>query len=818
MAGCGDDSVEPSVATTITLSASSLNMSLPGETFQLTASVKDQKGETMTGAEVIWSSSDDAVASVYEGLVTAVSNGSAVITARSASASASADVTVNILPPAAPSEVRATPLSETTIEVTWADNSSNETAFVIKRVRVTASSSGLAATASEPFPVPATEVGRVGADETSFLDTGLTTGTLYRYEVVACLGEVCSGVDEEVTGSGFATTNPGPGVVTHTAPLTIAGPSGVDVTAHIGMWMYGQQIWGTHVVFVDAADWANISDWLGNPWLNELMQFRLLEPINVVWADFDAQDTSEAYQNVLEFLVGGEGDWAPKGCQLTAEFNRPNEILHSEGYETTFSVNQESVEQLSALGPDGEPFPTTFVDAAYPDENSHGRVFGPIRGGDDPPVFYTLGSFSRESERISVNSGHDFLSFDRARDRLDGATGEYDTVIDPACDNPDWEDRGVVVLPNILNENGADPTLGYSTADHSGTQIFVRSGIKPLFYLAENGVTVMCPEASVGESGMVKGVEYTKRSRADMDALVAASDFAPLATTCTSGVTNLEELFQDASLFNEDIGSWDVSSVTTLRSLFYGASSFNQDISAWDVSNVTNLDYTFLRASAFNQPIGSWNVSNVQVMVGTFFEASAFNQPIGSWDVSNVITMTSLFWSASSFDQPIGSWNVGNVRSMHQIFTYASSFDQDISGWDVGNVTSMLRAFNGASSFDQPIGSWNVGKVTNMSRMFRSAHSFNQDISSWDVSAVEDMGSMFLGAASFNSDLSGWCVTLIPTRPDSFDDGAAAWVLPRPVWGTCPGTSAGGQLAYASTESGLLVTDLEQELPPPVFR
>ena len=27
----------------------------------------------------------------------------------------------------------------------------------------------------------------------------------------------------------------------------------------------------------------------------------------------------------------------------------------------------------------------------------------------------------------------------------------------------------------------------------------------------------------------------------------------------------------------------------------------------------------------------------------------------------------------------------------------------------------------------------------------------------------------------------------IPTKPINFDNGAAAWVLPRPVWGTCPG-------------------------------
>ena len=98
------------------------------------------------------------------------------------------------------------------------------------------------------------------------------------------------------------------------------------------------------------------------------------------------------------------------------------------------------------------------------------------------------------------------------------------------------------------------------------------------FYLAANGVTVMCPDGDVGQKGEVNGIVYTKRSKAQIDALVAAKDYASLTTTCTSGVTNMYDMFREAAAFDQDIGSWDVSSVTNMSVMFLGATAFNQDI------------------------------------------------------------------------------------------------------------------------------------------------------------------------------------------------------------------------------------------------
>ena len=228
-----------------------------------------------------------------------------------------------------------------------------------------------------------------------------------------------------------------------------------------------------------------------------------------------------------------------------------------------------------------------------------------------------------------------------------------------------------------------------------------------LFYLAPNGVTVMCPDADVGDTGAVNGLTYTKRTREQIDE-------ANAATTCTSGITNMMDMFYGASAFNEDIVGWDTSSVIHMTSMLRGASAFDQDIGNWDTSNVTDMAWMFAGASAF---------------------------------------------------------------------------DQDIGGWDTSNVTSMGAMFAGAELFDQDIGGWDTSDVTFMGAMFAGALSFDQDIGGWDTSNVTVMGPMFEGAESFSQDLSGWCVTNIPAQPEGFDEGATAWTLPRPVWGTCPAES-----------------------------
>lgn len=273
------------------------------------------------------------------------------------------------------------------------------------------------------------------------------------------------------------------------------------------------------------------------------------------------------------------------------------------------------------------------------------------------------------------------------------------------------------------------------------------------FFLHENGVTVMCPDAALGDSGEVNGVTYTKRSRDQINT-------SNVSTTCTSGIVDMSYLFMNQIDFNEDNSHWDVSSVTNMTGIFQSSRSFTQDISNWDVSSVTDMTAMFQNARSFNQNIDSWDVSSVTDVIFMFNGASSFNQNLNSWDVSSVTIMRSMFQDASSFNQDLGSWDVSSVTDMAGMFVSAIAFNQDIGGWNVSSVTDMTAMFASASSFNRDIGSWIVSSVTDMAGMFVNASSFNRDIGSWDVNSVSDMNDMLsnsgLSTQNYDNTLVGW--------------------------------------------------------------
>jgi len=258
---------------------------------------------------------------------------------------------------------------------------------------------------------------------------------------------------------------------------------------------------------------------------------------------------------------------------------------------------------------------------------------------------------------------------------------------------------------------------------------------KPLsgFYLNANGVTVECPGVPVGATSTLGGPTYTKRDRAG---LLAASA-ADLVTSCTTGVTDMSNLFDTSNggntnggTFNGNIGSWDTAAVTDMSYMFQSATAFNQDVSNWNTGEVTNMRYMFNGATRFNngetgntgaKPLNWANTAKLGKTWRMFMGATAFNQDVSNWNMGELYDMVDMFRSATAFNtrdprttgaKPLNWATTVKLKKTQNMFNGASAFNQDVSGWNVAAVnncndfclnagfssSSYLPAFSGCGS------------------------------------------------------------------------------------------------------------------------
>jgi hypothetical protein len=116
-----------------------------------------------------------------------------------------------VAPPAAPGNLTATAVSTSQVNLTWADNSSNETSFAVEW-------------STDPTFTQNVSTTSAGANATSLSVTGLAAGTTYHFRVRALNGAVASGYSNVA-----AATTPQPPAPAAPSGLTAAAVSGSQV-------------------------------------------------------------------------------------------------------------------------------------------------------------------------------------------------------------------------------------------------------------------------------------------------------------------------------------------------------------------------------------------------------------------------------------------------------------------------------------------------------------------------------------------------------------------------------------------------------------
>ena len=311
---------------------------------------------------------------------------------------------------------------------------------------------------------------------------------------------------------------------------------------------------------------------------------------------------------------------------------------------------------------------------------------------------------------------------------------------------------------------------------------------------------------------------------------------------------SLQRLFYNSGDFNETyLEDWDTSQVTNMKDMFRNATSFDGDVSGWDVSSVTDMYSMFRNAGAFDRDIGNWDISSLQrasrMLENSGMGYENFDKLLAGWstdssevegdgidDIPRNITLGAsglAYTDQVSFDRLVNdyNWNIqgathdpsvildsvleeiledsastggsGNangvavtddqlalvassvilgdeMETLYQAAIQAETGFSDLPTLD--EVQTVIDAVNDGvrggfdSEFDEDyVVDWDVGAVTDFSSMFDGATSFDQNIGVWDVGSALDMSSMFQDAVNFDQDISSWSVGSVTDFSSMFD-------------------------------------------------
>lgn len=416
-----------------------------------------------------------------------------------------------------------------------------------------------------------------------------------------------------------------------------------------------------------------------------------------------------------------------------------------------------------------------------------------------------------------------------------------------------------------------------SVTDMAGMFSSAVSFNQPLDRWDVSGVTDMAAMFASATSFNQSLADWDVSNVTDMTAMfIGATSFnQPLGRWDVSSVINMVSMFRRATSFNQPLDRWDVSSVTNMAGMFKGATSFNQVLNNWDVSSVTTMGNVFIggmfeNSTSFNQSLASWDVSSVTDMVNMFnnsgLSSEKYDQVLIGWADGNIQEDVELGASGITFCEGeaardillnkgwqiddggrfcsfITTWGVRTsdfILPLREYIYFPDKQERDepfndrydfhytlreldtvgnpvadllvdeshttTTGEDlvIGNLTpgtyqleitgrfphfrstnelldikrwgdiawqSMVESFHrwpGAGFSATDVP--DLSQVTDMEDVFHGAASFNQDLSSWDVSNVVTMGEMFRGATTFNQDLGSWNVSSVRNFKGMFRD------------------------------------------------
>jgi len=228
------------------------------------------------------------------------------------------------------------------------------------------------------------------------------------------------------------------------------------------------------------------------------------------------------------------------------------------------------------------------------------------------------------------------------------------------------------------------------TFPSAGNYVVKISGAFPRIYFNSGGDRRKLLEVQNWGNIVWSNMQSAFASCTQMD--VTATD-VPDLSSCVS----MRAMFISASSLvgNSSFENWNTSAVTDMREIFQNASLFNQDISLWAVQNVTNMRNMFTGATSFNHNLGTWNLYLSLTNMSSIFSSSGmstanYTDTIVGW--ANYTTTNSSPFSVSMATQTGRTFDTSrsggaNFADAGAARTYLTTATPTGAGWTISGDT-----------------------------------------------------------------------------------------------------------------------------------
>ena len=210
----------------------------------------------------------------------------------------------------------------------------------------------------------------------------------------------------------------------------------------------------------------------------------------------------------------------------------------------------------------------------------------------------------------------------------------------------------------------------------------------------------------------------------------------------TSKVTKMDCMFyQCGGLTNLNLKNIDTNSVTDMNNMFFGCSSLiSLDVSNFNTKNVTNMYSMFDGCSSLTSlETSHFNTSSVTDMTRMFRDCSSLKRlDVSNFDTKNVTSMYGMFYGCSNLENlDVGNFDTKNVIQM---------------GYSSGSLSGNGMFQNCSSLTSLDVSHFNTRKVTDFSFMFSGCSKLKSlDVSNFNTCNAKSMDYMFSGCSALTS-------------------------------------------------------------------